>query len=162
MQGAGRVRSAEHGLFSDTNLDWFAHLLDDLFHIPGTPIRLGLDGLIGLIPGLGDVIAGLASSLLIVAAWVRGVPYVTLTRMMINLAVGVLVGAIPILGDAFDIAWKPNRRNYRLMVRHLRHPHRHTWRDWTFLGGLLLAVLLILATPLIVLLLIVFWLLHRL
>ena len=154
-------RTAAERIFSDENVDRFAHLLDDCFRIPGTRIRLGLDGLIGLIPGLGDALGGIASCVLIVAAWVRGVPYVTLIRMMVNLAVDVLVGAIPFFGDIFDIAWKANRRNYRLMMRHLRQPRRHTWKDYAFLMGLAAIILVILATPLLVVLLLLLWLMHR-
>jgi hypothetical protein len=158
---AGRtLRGRLERVFSDENLDLYAHLLDDWFRVPGTRIRLGLDGLIGLVPGLGDVIAGIASSVLIFAAWIRGVPYVTLLRMTVNLGIGVLIGAIPLFGDLFDIAWKPDRRNYRLIMRHLRQPHRHTWRDWVFLLALGAAILLILATPIVVLLALVYWLLH--
>ena len=83
-------------------------------------------------PGLGDVLAGLLSLVIPLAAWIRGVPYVTLVRMAANLGIGVLVGSIPIFGDVFDIAWKANRRNYRLLQRHLGEPRRHTWRDWAF------------------------------
>jgi hypothetical protein len=157
-----RWRRRAQTLFSDENLDLLAHVLDDLFRIPGTPIRLGLDGLVGLIPGLGDVLGGIASSILIFAAWIRGVPYVTLVRMMVNLGLAVVVGAIPLLGDIFDIAWKANRRNYALMVRHLRQPHRHTWKDYVFLLCLAGAVLAILAVPVVVLLVILIWVVHRL
>lgn len=162
LQPAYGLHARARLLFSDRNLARFVHLLDDCFRIPGTPIRLGIDGLIGLIPGLGDVLAGLASSVLILAAWIRGVPYVTLLRMMVNLGLAVLIGAIPLFGDLFDIAWKANRRNYRLMTRHLREPRRHTWKDYAFLAGLLAAVLAILATPIVLLLVLLAWLLHRL
>jgi hypothetical protein len=155
------LRQRAERLCSDENLDFFAHLLDDFFRIPFTPIRLGLDGLIGLIPGLGDVLAGIASFVLVIAAWIRGVPYVTLIRMMVNIAIEVLIGSIPLFGDIFDIAWKANRRNYRLMMRHLRQPHEHTWKDYVFLLSLLAAVLAILAIPIIVLLLIIIWIAHR-
>ena len=128
------MRQRAQRWFSDERIDLFAHLLDDWFHIPFTPIRIGLDGLIGLIPGLGDILAGLASFVIILAAWIRGVPYVTLVRMMVNLGIEVVVGSIPVLGDVFDIAWKANRRNYKLMVRHLRQPHQHTWKDYAFLA----------------------------
>ncbi len=148
-------------VFSDENLDRYAHLLDDCFGIPGTRIRLGLDGLIGLIPGLGDALGGIASCVLILAAWLRGVPYVTLIRMMANLAIDVLVGAIPVLGDVFDIAWKANRRNYRLMTRHLREPRRHTWKDYAFLMGLAVIIFVILAAPLAVVVVLLLWLLQR-
>lgn len=154
-------RGRAQRLVSDENLDLLAHLLDDWFRIPGTPIRLGLDGLIGLIPGLGDLLAGIASCVLIVAAWIRGVPYVTLVRMLVNVGLEVAVGAIPFVGDIFIVAWKANRRNYRLLTRHLRQPHQHTGKDVAFLFALLGGVLLLLAAPLIVLLAIVFWLLHR-
>jgi hypothetical protein len=152
---------AGHALFSDENLDLLAHLLDDCFRIPGTPIRFGLDGIIGLVPGLGDVLAGLASCILIFAAWLRGVPYVTLVRMLVNLGLDVVIGAIPFLGDAFDIAWKANRRNYALLTRHLRQPHRHTWKDYVFLLVLAAMLLAIFAAPVIMLLWIAAWLLHK-
>jgi hypothetical protein len=156
------LRQRARRWFSDERIDLFAHLLDDWFHIPFTPIRIGLDGLIGLIPGLGDILAGIASFVIILAAWIRGVPYVTLVRMMVNIGIEVVVGSIPLLGDAFDIAWKANRRNYRLMVRHLRQPHRHTWKDYAFLASLVGGILVILAVPFVVLLVLLLWIAHRL
>jgi hypothetical protein len=121
------------GLFADENLDFLSHVLDDWFRVPGTSIRFGLDGIIGLVPGLGDIIGGLASTIIVFAAWVRGVPYITLVRMVVNIGIEVLLGTIPLLGDAFDIAWKANRRNYALIVRHLEQQRRQTWKDWVFL-----------------------------
>ena len=115
--------------------------------MPGTGFRFGLDGIIGLVPGLGDVLAGMLSLIIPLAAWIRGVPYVTLARMAANLGIGVLVGSIPLFGDIFDVAWKPNRRNYRLLVRHLGEPRRHTWRDWAFLLLLVGVLGLIFAIP---------------
>jgi Domain of unknown function (DUF4112) len=143
----------EHGqtLFSDENLDRLSHLLDDCFAVPGTSIRFGLDGIVGFIPGLGDLLGGLASCILLVAAWFRGVPYVTLVRMVANVAIEVGVGAVPVLGNLFDIAWKANRRNYALLTRHLAQPHRHTWRDWAFLGLLGLALLAVVLAPVLLL-----------
>ncbi len=155
------LRKRAERWFSDENIDFFAHLLDDWFHIPFTPIRIGLDGLLGLIPGLGDILAGIASFVIILAAWIRGVPYITLVRMMINLGIEVVIGSIPLFGDIFDIAWKANRRNYKLMVRHLRQPYRHTWKDYAFLLSLLAGALIILAAPFIVLLVIILWIAHR-
>ena len=101
-------------LFRDQTLPRLEILLDEAFRIPGTGIRFGIDGIIGLVPGLGDVLAGLLSLIIPLAAWIRGVPYVTLVRMAANLGIGVLVGSIPLFGDIFDIAWKANRRNYQL------------------------------------------------
>jgi hypothetical protein len=148
--------------FSNENLDILSHLLDDCFRIPGTEIRFGLDGIVGLVPAVGDVLTGLASCILIFAAWVRGVPYITLARMAVNLALDVVIGAIPFLGDAFDIAWKANRRNYKLLIRHIEHPRRYTWRDWVFLFSLLAVLFAIFAVPLVVLAWILDWLLHHL
>jgi hypothetical protein len=145
-------------LFSDENLDFVAHVLDDWFHIPGTSIRFGLDGLIGLVPGLGDILAGMASCIIILGAWVRGVPYITLTRMVVNVGLDVIIGAIPLLGDAFDIAWKANRRNYALLVRRLEQPRRQTWRDWVFLLLMAAALLAIFLAPLLMILWALEWL----
>ncbi len=104
-------------LFSDRNLDLLSHLLDDFLRIPGTQIRFGLDGIIGLIPGIGDVLGAMASWIIILAAWLRGVPKVTLARMLANVAIETVVGTVPVLGDAFDIAWKANRKNFALLER---------------------------------------------
>ena len=148
-------------VFTDENLDLLAHVLDDWFRIPGTSIRFGLDGIIGLVPFLGDVLAGLASCIIVIAAWFRGVPYVTLARMVVNLALDVIIGAIPLLGDAFDIAWKANRRNYNLLTRHLRQPHRHTWKDYVFLLSIATVLLAILAIPILVIVWLSSWLLRH-
>jgi len=75
------------------------------------------------------------------------VPYVTLVRMLTNVAIGLLVGTIPILGDAFDIFWKANRRNYRLLMREKEQPGANTGRDWMFLAIILFTVLAAAAIP---------------
>jgi NAD/NADP transhydrogenase beta subunit len=147
---------APDGLFRDENLDLLSRLLDSWFRIPGTSIRFGLDGIIGLVPGIGDILAGLASCIIIVAAWVRGAAYVTIARMLVNLALDVIIGTVPFLGDAFDIAWKANRRNYALLTRHLENPRRHHWGDWFFLAAVAAIVLAIFAVPI----LFVAWLFH--
>jgi hypothetical protein len=141
-------------LFRDQTLQNLETLLDEAFRIPGTQFRFGIDGIIGLVPGLGDVLAGLLSAVIPLAAWVRGVPYITLVRMAANVGIGVLVGTIPLFGDIFDMAWKPNRRNYRLLQRHLGEPRQHTWRDWAFLGMLVAGLALIFTVPLFLM----FWL----
>src|SRR6266568_48529 len=135
-------------IFRDRTLHGLEILLDEAFRIPGTRFRFGIDGIIGLLPGLGDVIAGLLSLIIPIAAWIRGVPYVTLARMATNLGIGVLVGSVPLLGDIFDIIWKANRRNYQLLQRHLGEPRRHTWKDWAFLLLLFGAMALVFAIPL--------------
>jgi hypothetical protein len=145
-------------IFRDKTLERLEILLDEAFRVPGTGIRFGIDGIIGLVPGLGDVLVGLLSLIIPVAAWIRGVPYVTLVRMTVNVGIGVLVGSIPLFGDIFDIAWKANRRNYRLLCRHLDEPRRHNWRDWAFLLILGVALAVIFAIPVVL----VIWLLASL
>jgi hypothetical protein len=134
-------------LLGDDRLRWLEILLDEAFVIPGTGIRFGIDGIIGLVPGLGDVLAGLLSLLIPLAAWVRGVPYITLVRMLINVSIGLLVGSIPFVGDGFLIFWKANRRNYQLLTRSIAEPHQHTGRDWAFLLLLSFSVALVFAIP---------------
>ncbi len=111
-------------MFDDENLDLLSHVLDDFIRIPGTSIRFGLDGIVGFIPGIGDLIGGIASCIIIIAAWVRGVSYVTVARMVANVAIEVVVGSIPMLGDMFDIAWRANRRNYALLTGSLDEPRK--------------------------------------
>ena len=147
-------------LFDLEHLHLLEVLLDEAFVVPGTRVRFGLDGIIGLVPGLGDVLAGLLSLIIPLAAWVRGVPYVTLLRMVVNLAIGVLVGTIPVFGDVFDIWWKANRRNYLLLTRSLAEPHRHTWRDWLLLLLLSTAVAAIFAAPVVLVVWLALQLMH--
>ncbi|HXB62269.1 MAG TPA: DUF4112 domain-containing protein [Acidobacteriaceae bacterium] len=149
-------------LFGDENLELLSHILDDCFRIPGTGIRFGIDGIIGLVPGLGDIVTGLASCIIVLAGWFRGVPYITLVRMLANLAIDVVIGAIPFLGDAFDIAWKPNRRNYKLLTRELTEPRRHTWRDWCVLVCMAVAIFAMLLAPLAVVLWLIVHFVHGL
>jgi len=80
-------------------------------------------------------------------AWIRGVASATLLRMVANLAIGVLVGTIPVAGDAFDIWWKANRRNYLLLTRSVAEPHQHAWKDWLSLMLLATALDAMFALP---------------
>ncbi len=134
-------------LLADDRLHWLEILLDEAFRIPGTSLRFGIDGVIGLVPGLGYILAGILSLLIPLAAWIRGVPYITLIRMLTNVSIGLLIGTIPIFGDAFDIFWKANRRNYALLTRSVSQPHRQTWKDWAFLLLLGFAIALVFAVP---------------
>jgi Domain of unknown function (DUF4112) len=148
-------------IFRDETLRKLEILLDEAFPIPGTRIRFGLDAIVGLVPGVGDVLAGLASIVFPLAGWIRGLPYITLVRMVANLGIGVLVGSIPLLGDAFDIGWKANRRNFRLLTRHIAEPRRHTGRDWAFLLLLIAILGLVFAIPVLLVLWLIAWMLHQ-
>ena len=94
-------------------------LLDDAFTIPGTSIRIGWDGLIGLIPVVGDFLGAFLSLFIVVQGIRLKVPKLVLIRMLCNIAVELLAGMIPILGDLFDISWRANKKNYALIERHI-------------------------------------------
>lgn len=102
-------------------LERLAGLLDDRFRIPGTRWRFGLDSLIGLIPGVGDA-AGAAMSIYIIAEAARlGLPKPVILRMLANMGIDAVLGTVPLAGDIFDVAYKANRRNVSLALRHLPH-----------------------------------------
>ena len=135
--------------FDDEHLDALSHLLDDFIRIPGTPIRFGLDGIVGFIPGIGDLLGGLASTIIIVAAWSRGVPNVVVARMVLNVAIETAAGSLPIVGNLFDIGWRANRRNYALLTRATGQPEVNQARSWLFIAGVCLVLALLLAIPLV-------------
>jgi hypothetical protein len=137
-------------VFDDENLDILSHLLDDFIKVPGLPIRFGLDGIMGAVPWIGDILGGIASSIIIVAAFVRGVSYGVLLRMLANVGIEVAVGSIPVLGDAFDIAWRANRRNYALLTGSLYEPRKYTIRSWLFLIVLCVVLMALVLVPLFV------------
>lgn len=105
-------------------LDRIARWMDDLLVLPGTRIRIGADGLLGLVPGVGDTATMLVSLYLILRAQRMRAPRRLLLRMAGNVAVDWVIGAIPVLGDLFDVAWKANRRNVGLLKDHFGYPHR--------------------------------------
>lgn len=99
-----------------------ARLLDSQFRVPGTRLRFGIDGVLGLLPGVGDA-AGLAlSSMVIVQAVRLGARGATVARMVLNVAIDTVLGAVPVLGSAFDFAFKANNRNMALLQRHELDP----------------------------------------
>jgi hypothetical protein len=145
MRGAG-------GAFRNENLDLLSRVLDTWFRVPGTSIRFGLDGIVGFVPGIGDFLGGLASCIIVIAAFFRGVPIVTIARMVTNLAIEVGIGAVPFAGNLFDIAWRANRRNYHLLERSLTYGRRDTWKDWIFMGALALGLMTMAMVPFFLLL----------
>jgi hypothetical protein len=134
-------------LTSNEHLDYIAALLDDMWRIPGTKIRFGLDALIGWVPGIGDAMAGIASFLIVFAAWRRGVQSITLARMIANVLLETTLGAIPVAGDVFHVFWKANRRNYRLLIREKEQPGSNTGRDWMFLTIIVLTAIAAVGIP---------------
>lgn len=99
-----------------------ARLLDAAVRIPGTNIRFGLDSLIGLVPGVGDLTGAALSGYIVLAAARLGVPPTVLTRMLLNLGVDTLVGTVPLLGDLFDVGFRANLRNAALLERYAGEP----------------------------------------
>jgi hypothetical protein len=103
---------------SVARLEALARLMDGSFVIPGTNFRLGLDAVVGLVPVAGDVISGLVSSYLIWEARRLGAPKWLIARMMANTFIDTTLGAIPVVGDAFDILFRGNMKNMALLRRH--------------------------------------------
>jgi uncharacterized protein DUF4112 len=149
----------DRAVLTDRNLDRLAGLLDDAFAIPGTPIRFGLDPIVGLIPGLGDILTSLISFLIVLAAWQRGLPMITITRMVVNIAIDTLLGTVPVAGDLFDVFWKSNRMNYNLLLRGQRKRGSQTWRDWAFLIFLCVSAAAILIVPVVTFIILLHWIL---
>ncbi|MCI0356061.1 MAG: DUF4112 domain-containing protein [Acidobacteria bacterium] len=150
----GAEPRATRSTLTDEQLDELASWLDEVFRVPGTNVRFGLDALAGLLPGIGDLLTGMASMLILHAAWQRGLPRVALLRMLVNIALDTVVGSIPLAGDLFDVAWKANRRNVELLQKYSAgSERRHAQEDYGFLALLLLATLALLALPVVVLVL---------
>lgn len=103
-------------------LDALATLLDRAVRIPGTNIRFGLDALLGLVPGVGDLATGALSVYVITRAGRLGVSRAVMSRMLGNVLLDVAAGSVPVAGDAFDVAWRANSRNVELLRRHLTDP----------------------------------------
>jgi hypothetical protein len=116
--------------------------MDQAVRIPGSPIRFGLDALIGLLPGIGDVVGGVISTWFLVTGARLGAPPAVLARMGLNVAVDALLGAIPLLGDLFDVGWKANVRNLALLEAHVSDPLATRRRSTWVLGGTAAVVLL--------------------
>lgn len=99
-----------------------SQLMDDALPIPGTKFRVGLDFLIGLVPGVGDLAGTAISGYGLLLAMRLGAPAPVLVRMLANIGIDALVGAVPVLGDLFDLGWKANRRNLILLEQYLMNP----------------------------------------
>jgi hypothetical protein len=137
---------------------FLAELMDQRFTIPGTSIRFGLDPILGLIPGIGDALANIAgSAILLIAAQYR-LPKIVLLRMGLNVAFNALIGAVPIFGDVFSIWFRSNIRNAQLLERHVS-AERQTPAvgDWIFVLAVILGIVLLLIGIFVVLV----WLLKQ-
>lgn len=120
-----------------------ARVLDEAVRIPGTNIRIGLDALLGLLPGGGDIAGGVFSGLIILQAARAGAPTAVLSRMLGNTLLDVVIGAIPLLGDVFDVAWRANTRNVRLLESWRERPASTKRASTLTIGAILIALVLL-------------------
>jgi len=128
---------------------FLAEWLDQRFTIPGTSIRIGLDPILGLIPGIGDMIANLAGSAILLIAAQYGLPKIVLLRMGLNVALNAMIGAIPVFGDVFSIWFRSNVKNAQLLERYVSAEGRaSTSGTWLLviavIGGIIVLLIAIL------------------
>jgi hypothetical protein len=120
-----------------------AKILDSAFVVPGTDFRIGLDAILGLIPGVGDLIGMAIGGYIITTAAKLGVPRAVLGRMLVNVGADAVVGSVPVVGDVLDAAWRANVKNVRLLEQALAEPRRAARSSTWVLVGLAAAVLVI-------------------
>ncbi len=119
----------------------FAMLMDEAVAIPGTRRRVGLDAALGLIPGVGDIVAGLLSAWIVIGGLRHRVPIRILFRMLFNIVADIVVGEVPLLGDFFDFLFEENMINLRLLMQH--RDRRNPPRTFAQIGGAAILVILI-------------------
>jgi hypothetical protein len=125
-----------------------SHVLDNAIPIPGTRYRIGLDPILGLLPGGGDLAGAILSAYIVFSAAQIGASRETLLQMVWNILLETFAGTVPVLGDIFDVAWKANVKNIELLEQHLHLSPTTTqkvegWFVWLLIIGLLLVVLLV-------------------
>ena len=135
----------------------WARLFDSAFQIPGTSFRFGLDPLIGLIPGIGDLASPVFALFIIWHAAKLRVPKVVMARMVINAVVDGLAGSVPVFGDALDFMWRANEWNMALLERHAMPGQRATSGDWLFVMLCLMVVVAAAAIPLLLAVALFYW-----
>ncbi|HVG30422.1 MAG TPA: DUF4112 domain-containing protein [Pyrinomonadaceae bacterium] len=144
VAAAKAVRQKSSPAEVEQSLDQLSRWMDGLFRVPGTGWRFGLDAIVGLIPGVGDTLTTVVSFYILAAGVRYRVPKVTLLRMGANLAVDYVVGAIPLVGDLFDVAWKSNQMNVELLRRRATvspaEAKRGRLSDWLFVGLIMLCL----------------------
>ena len=124
-----------------------ARLLDSAFQVPGTTYRIGLDPILGLVPGIGDLVSPIFTIGILWQGHDLGISRVVLVRMLGNVLVDAAVGAVPIVGDLFDFAWKANERNLALLELHATEERAPSGGDWVFVAALTALILIIAAIP---------------
>jgi hypothetical protein len=141
----------------------FAYLMDQAFALPGTRIRVGFDAILGLIPGIGDVIGAALSSWIIAGALRHRVPPLVIARMVFNVAVDLIFGAVPLAGDVFDFLYEENMMNMRLLEKHRdrRRPPRSPSQIALVLGAIVAFLVLLAIGIAAALIALVLWLIAQ-
>ncbi len=127
-----------------------AQLLDSAFVVPGTSYRVGLDPILGLVPGVGDLVSPLFAIAILWQARDLALPRLIQWRMIGNIAIDSLIGAVPVAGDLFDFAWKANNRNIALLERHAREERAPSAGDWLFVIAMIVVVVVVALTPFVI------------
>lgn len=135
----------------------WAYLLDSAFQVPGTRMRFGLDPIVGLLPGAGDLVTGFFSVMILLHSVRLRIPKIVILRMVLNAGLDLAAGAVPILGDLFDAGYKANLKNLRLLERHARPGVTPERSDYIFVGLCIAILVLVAVVPLVVL----WWLLRN-
>jgi hypothetical protein len=117
--------------------------MDEGLRIPGTERRIGLDPILGLVPGLGDAAGAMLATAILAEAVRRDITRFALVRMAGNIALDAVLGAVPVAGDLFDAAWKANRRNLTLLERHIAAPIQAKRADRMFVLGIALMLIVV-------------------
>jgi len=138
------LERSERSVKVEESLERLSWLMDDLFRIPGIGWRIGLDALVGLIPGFGDTATSLASFYILASAVRYGVPKVTILRMGLNIGIDYVMGSLPVVGDLFDAWWKSNRMNVELVRKRATvsadEARKGKMSDWLFVGVIMIAL----------------------
>ena len=136
----------------------WARIFDSAFRIPGTQITFGIDPILGLFPGIGDLASPIFSLFLLWHGARLRVPKIVLARMVLNAALDAGAGAIPVIGDLFDFAWKANAWNLALLEKHAMPGQRASSADWLFVIICCAIVVLVALIPILLLWLGLSWL----
>lgn len=142
---------------SFTAVSRLAHWLDAGFRVPGTNLRFGLDPILGLIPGGGDAAGAVLAGWIVIEAVRLGASRATLLRIAGNVALDAALGAVPLIGDIFDFAWKANLRNVALLERHLATPGRAERVDRSFIVLVIFGVVVLVLGSLALGILVTVW-----
>ena len=139
-------KETEETAYNDRLSEYLAWLMDSSIQIG--PVSFGLDGLIGLIPGLGDVATGIVSAVIILRAIQHGVHRAAIVRMLLNVGFDTLLGAVPVAGDLFDFAFKSNIRNMQI-YRESMSGIRNSTKDWAFIVMVVFVLVVLMILPIL-------------